>query len=542
MPKLPDYTALGQSPTPTPSTHVTGPHGYETAVGDAMQKFGTSMQEMSQTIERVQDRNDKYAAEDAYNKLLDRKMDLTFGEDGFTKKKGEDAVKGNLMEDYDERMGSAIEDIGGELSNPRQQKYYRDRARIAALQYKQDVLKHVTTESDVYQKEVFGATLETERRNAAVRWSDPNAIRASQTRMDAAIDQEADRMGWSKKKKDQMKYEAGSTMHIGIIQSAVSEKNPKYARSWFEANKDAIDPSKYNAIENLIGQADLTEFGQAVVDDVITRGLNEQEALAEVRQKYSGDEEEKAKKEIKIHFGEIQAAADDNAFEIYAEYQGSPSDKLEAVKANVSVWDNMSGRAKNALNRQAKADAKGGVPAGGGDYYAIRQMMKDDYNKFKSLNLNRYVLNDGNRKELIDIQTDQQKAVTAQTQQQIMDDMLEVLGGDRKDRTSDNSVEAYNRIKLEIDQAEIAKGKPLTKREIQDIADRMRIEVTRSRKWWWDLERPAGKAEIKGVPPEEVDELAATLIERGQPVTDENIRKLYLYIQGSYIPEGIRAP
>ena len=262
MPRLPDFTALGQTPVPSASTRVPGRSGYETAPAAALADIGESMQDIALTIERVQERQDKYAAEDAYNKLIAKKLELTAGEDGFIHKRGEAAAKGDLIKTYDDRMGEVITTISSELSNPRQQKYFNDRAAIARNQNKQDILSHVVRETDAYMKDVYASTIATETQNAASRYSNVNDVNASAVRINSAIAREGERLGWPKEKVKQIQYEAGSNMHIGVIQMAVSEKNSGYARSWFEVNKKNIDPDKHASIERLIKTADLTELGQ----------------------------------------------------------------------------------------------------------------------------------------------------------------------------------------------------------------------------------------------------------------------------------------
>ena len=70
MPRIPDETAFGASPTPQSSNYVPQDSGYENAPAQAMKRLGATLEDASQTVERVQDTKDRYAAEDAYNQLL----------------------------------------------------------------------------------------------------------------------------------------------------------------------------------------------------------------------------------------------------------------------------------------------------------------------------------------------------------------------------------------------------------------------------------------------------------------------------------------
>lgn len=532
MPVLPRIEALGARPTPQPSSFVAGLSGQEGASGEALQRLGQATGNFGQTFDRIQDQNDRTRAEESYNRLLEKRLNLTQGENGFLSKRSGDAVKGDLINDYETQFNAAVEEEAKGLDSPRQQKYFSDRANIARLQYKQDLIRHTTAQQKVYSQEVYASTLDIERRNAIQRFLDPVAVETSKTRINGVISQRADSEGWPAEKTQQVKFEAISGVNVGLIQQAVNNNDSSMAKKLFDEHKENIDPELYDDIQRIIGVSSRSELIQAIGDDAETRGLRLDEAQAEIRKNYSGDEEKDLIAGIKARYRDTQVAAADNAWNVYIETG-------DINKIPAAVWDRLSGQEKDRLKSKDRASRTGGVPNGRGDYTSLRRLATEDFNAFKALDLNRYTLNDGNHKELVDLQTGEIKLATAQTQQQIMDEMLEFLGGNRKDRDSDASIEAYNQIKLELDHAQDEKGRALTKRQMQDVADSLRIQVTRDRARFSPLriisetfEEPAGRAEIEGIPQEIITDMAQKLQEIGQPVTEDNIRKAYEHYYG----------
>jgi len=221
MPKLPDVSAFGERPTPRPSTGV---QSYRVASGSEMlphqatQKLGDALVTVGEQIERIELSNDKLRAEDSFNQLQAKRLDLTQGDDGFTKKKSADAVKQPLMDDYTKRFDQSVEEIANGLATDRQKEFFRRRANIAGLQLKQDILTHVTREQEVYANQVFNAGIDIEIQNAVSRFNDPIGIETSSARIEGLVNDEGTRAGWPEEKKAAVKREAMSKVYASVFQ------------------------------------------------------------------------------------------------------------------------------------------------------------------------------------------------------------------------------------------------------------------------------------------------------------------------------------
>ena len=142
MPKLPSSLDLGARPTPTPGAPSAGYNpttGAETAPGLALARLGAEMgssaNEIYAAVKLEQDRNDTLRAEDAFNQLRERQLDLTIGEqNGFANLKGEKAVKSTMMTDYPASYGQAVKEI---------ERYY-DGWRSGPRRWTDDRFNHAT--------------------------------------------------------------------------------------------------------------------------------------------------------------------------------------------------------------------------------------------------------------------------------------------------------------------------------------------------------------------------------------------------------------
>lgn len=248
MAKLPDATALGGRPIPQPARGVVSYNpvtGAETAPGQALARLGATIgnvgEKLHAHIQAQEERANTVRVEDAFNQLRSRQLDLTIGEQGFTKRKSGDAVNQPLMQEYDLRFTDAAKAIEDGLANDAQRELFRKRAAVSNLQFKQDILQHVTRESDVYAKQVFEGAQGIELQNVSARWKDPNAVGMSLQRVNGLISQEADRSGWADEFTQATRTTASSKVHETVINQALGSGDFPYAKAWYDKHKNVLD-------------------------------------------------------------------------------------------------------------------------------------------------------------------------------------------------------------------------------------------------------------------------------------------------------------
>ncbi len=285
MAKIPDNTAMGGRPTPNPaagSAAYNPNSGYERTPGDAAAAAGGARnavadalsgaanvqmaqgqrafqiaKDLQVDIQREADRANTLAAEDAFNKLLSKKHELTFSEsDGFIYQRGEQAINRErpLMADYGQRFERAAADIEGGLQNDEQRQRFRQRANVARASFDEDVWRHVARESDTYAKEVYDATIATSIRDATAQWDSPNDVGLALVRVQQAVAERADRYGWKADyTKATLQMEQGK-IHATVVKQALAADNYKFAEEYAKAHKGDIDPATAAAITREVEQ------------------------------------------------------------------------------------------------------------------------------------------------------------------------------------------------------------------------------------------------------------------------------------------------
>jgi len=215
--------------------------------------MGSSANEIYAAVKLEQDRNDTLRAEDAFNQLRERQLDLTIGEqNGFANLKGEKAVKSTMMTDYPASYGQAVKEIESGLDNDTQRSLFKRRADVSSIQFRQDLLQHAVREREAYAANVYKATMDLEVRQSVARWQDPNAVGLSLERLNAAVDSEAERAAWPKELRDAEKLRAASTVHAAVIGQALASENHVYAQAWYDEHKAEIDPQTAKQLQRSV--------------------------------------------------------------------------------------------------------------------------------------------------------------------------------------------------------------------------------------------------------------------------------------------------
>lgn len=255
MPRIPGAEAFGQQPVPRPADAVipyqVGDAGVALpglAVAGMGSKLNQTADELYVAAEREQLRIDNMRVEDAFNLLRQKQFELTYGEKGFTQRKGANAIDPKLYEEQGKVFDTEVKNITTGLANDRQKSAFATRARVSGLQFKEQLLRHQAHETDRYGKEVMAGTIKTETGFAEANWQDGTAVLLSKERINRAIDARGQAEGWSKEMLDATKLEAMQQLNRGVIQQALGAGNFRFAEDYRDANKDAVDPATSAAV------------------------------------------------------------------------------------------------------------------------------------------------------------------------------------------------------------------------------------------------------------------------------------------------------
>jgi hypothetical protein len=260
MARLPSVQDLSR-PTPQPDRTVVGyrPAQVSNVGANALVQGGGELQrvglELERLAERERERFDTLRAEQAFNDLIAKRQDLTYGEQGFTKLNGQEALAEGSTRKWLGQYNEAAQEIEKGLANDRQKEMFRSRASVSSLQYREDIMRHLIAEQETYAQSVYQSTLDVEMGNASTRWDEPNIIKQSQLRIDNAINQEADRNNWSAEEKAAVRINTLSQLHKTVIDNALARGNVKYASTWLQEHEQEINAQTVAQVNSAMEQA-----------------------------------------------------------------------------------------------------------------------------------------------------------------------------------------------------------------------------------------------------------------------------------------------
>ena len=285
MAKLPDL-ATQERPTPRPGGGIVsyrGPSGAETVAGEAMVRTGATLERASGEIYQAwkveEERTNTLRAEEAFTKLREKQLDLTLGpENGYVNLKGGAAIDRPLAQEWGNKFNQAAREIESGLANDDQKLKFKQRAQVSRLQYDEGILRHLSTENDNYAKAVTDKAIKTELTNVTASPASDEAMAFSLQRVDALIDKEVMRSGYT----GQAAVEAAALAKSAVRDQmwtarveALLYKQPMMADALFRANEKQIT----NPQVRLLLQAKTREVATGV-----SAGIEAQRVVDEVRQ------------------------------------------------------------------------------------------------------------------------------------------------------------------------------------------------------------------------------------------------------------------
>lgn len=275
MPTLPDFTQLGERPTP--SLPRRSPNIATARATSGME--GVAAQEMTQTAAhldaasriafQIQDEHDTLRAEDAFNQLRQRQIDMTYGDSGYMKLQGANAVNQPVLKNYGDEFDKTATDLAGSLDNDFQRKLFEKRAGIAGLDLRQGIVRHVSQQSDVYAQNVLKGTIDTEVNASA---ADPSITKFSLARIDNSIDNYASRLGLPKEVVDSQKAAAKSHIYSSQIKTALIN-DPLTAQKYYNLHVDDLSPADRPILEHAIKAAVTPIYAKTDAEGAVSEAL-----------------------------------------------------------------------------------------------------------------------------------------------------------------------------------------------------------------------------------------------------------------------------
>lgn len=251
--------------------------------------LGRAGEELFHAQRIEEDRVNTLRAEDAFTQLRERQLDLSIGDQGFTKRRGVDAVSQPLLTEYGKRFDDVEGQIAAGLNNDQQRQRFKQRANVSRLQFNEEILRHLAREGDTYAKEVFDGTLMTEQRNAVARWDSPNDIQISLERIKEAVHERGDRYGWNAQYRDAVLQQETGKIHAAVIGQAIASGGYKYGEQWFKDHRADIDLATAKTLEKAVEDGTQKELSNGYNSEYLANE-DSQGALEGLRKRVLADQ------------------------------------------------------------------------------------------------------------------------------------------------------------------------------------------------------------------------------------------------------------
>jgi len=392
MPRLPDFTALGQAPSGVTRRSTVTPTN---PVPEAQAQFGNELMRAGNVIADTNRRWDTVAAEDAYNQLQMKSDALQFDpETGFRNKLGKDAMGADFFKTQVDRFDEAQSAIEEGLKNDDQKTLFKHRSAIARENYTKALLTHRAQQATAYAAATEQTTLDTELANVTHEPHDDQQFEASMARIDKTIEDSAARQGMDSKWVKAKKAEQFDKLTAARVMTLV-DTDPTTAKKIYDgAAKKLSDPAIKARLEAMVKAGGIKQQSQAAADEIMGMNLTEQKAKEYARTKYKDNPEvrDELVRRLDVRYADERQAldrsqkeADDQAYQIVGQ-GGSFDDVPQSLKAQ------MDGESLGALRDYAeKRDTGYGPKDDPATFNELSDMMASDPAKFAGLNLMPYV-------------------------------------------------------------------------------------------------------------------------------------------------------
>lgn len=404
MARLPTAEDLGRRPIPSGGRPIVAP---DTSAGVRALGFATeTVAKAAQDYEREQDTSAIFAAR--------RAMDDWEREAIFDPQKGAINRLGQNAFGVTEDLGKSFDQVAGKLAegltSDRQRRAFEELSAARRAQVMDWGAKHVAREKEVFDRGQYEADLKSMSDRAAL-FPERAAGELSLAR-DRIVGFMRSR-GRSTEEIDAAVKDQSSRTHAAVISSMLNAGRGEEAAKYLADNKDGMTADAALRAEAALKETNARTRAQSFADDVMTRGLNANDALKEARQKFTGIEEDAAVNELKTRFAEAEtikarAAKEDSdaAWKALTSGQGRKGIAPE-------LWDRLPGNERKQINdwldakwRQAKADAKGDRVDDTEAYYGLRKMAAENPAAFADIDLMKQepFLNKSSLSRLIELQ------------------------------------------------------------------------------------------------------------------------------------------
>lgn len=299
MAKLPAPEDYGMS-APRPSRSVTeiSPTRVapDLATGKVLMSFGDMMQAEAEKL-------DETVALDALNQLQSKQLDLTYGDNGFTKVQGKGVIDRKITAEFPTQLQQEVERLQGTIGSASARAKFQTQANNVVMGFKRGVYTHAAKETETFQQQAFQGAVAN-----GVKAAEQGAFADGISNVLPVLEAEIQRRGLDKDAADALRRETLGVVYSSGITQALTAGRPADAKALLEAASPWMTSKQAEHFGKMVKEQTSYDKAGQLADTARAQGMTEAEAYTYFRKEAAGDKD--TAETAKGIFGQYRAMQD----------------------------------------------------------------------------------------------------------------------------------------------------------------------------------------------------------------------------------------
>ncbi|WP_321337780.1 D-alanyl-D-alanine carboxypeptidase family protein [Breoghania sp.] len=272
MPRVPTYQDTGIRLRPARQQMINvqaNPDAFGAGIGRGLKQLSGGMREAAGAVARtLKDLDDMNAAKDGDNRYADWLREEQYGEGGFMRLQGRDALAAE--KGFQEKAVRKQKEIGASLKGGAAEKYnVASTARLNGTLNK--AIRHAAAARKTWTDETSAARLNTFGEDAVAAYENPKEIDKNILAGLNELDHLGELHGWDDEILQNRKVEYTSSVRLNTAQRMISD-DPKAAEAYYEAHKDQFTGPHQATFMKALRSPLISANARAYAADILSAG------------------------------------------------------------------------------------------------------------------------------------------------------------------------------------------------------------------------------------------------------------------------------
>jgi soluble lytic murein transglycosylase len=278
MPQVPTYDNLTTNLQAANPGSFSAPAPTNFAAQQAQQVGAAAMQAGDTALgiaTDIQEQANQLRVDDAVNKAREHALQLTFGDNGYSKLTGEAALNRPsgkpLADEYADQLKDQMGQISAGLGNNAQREAFARQAQNIQGGFYSSVMSHTAEQFRNYGISVRQGTIDNRTNEIGLNYRNPAAVEQNVKSIQAAVYDLGRIQGWSGEETQAKMQQATSQAHKLAISSALQDNNLGYATAYVNHFGDQMDAQDLLQVRGYLTREQDSQIALKVSTDVMQK-------------------------------------------------------------------------------------------------------------------------------------------------------------------------------------------------------------------------------------------------------------------------------